>query len=220
MEQTKIVVTGRVGSGKSTLLRGLALFAEDLGVSYFAVFTPEVREGKRRAGFALENDNFNHQQAGITGSTGFTGTPEPAGGQPAKLKRTMPFARLHHLIDNESVPLKNRNRVGRYTIDLDIVRDMIVIPLRAIMHAGKNTLIFLDEVSPMHLKYAPFLATLRELLDSPFLSFITLAEGTDPAIKEEIRNHPKVEMFALTRDNRDALLNTLIAQLVDQAARE
>jgi nucleoside-triphosphatase THEP1 len=206
MAQSKFVVTGRTGIGKSTLLRGLALFAEDLGLSYFAIFTPEVREGKRRAGFAIESVTFDPQHLE---------TPAQEGGSPAKIKRLVPFAHLIQQAGDTSPPVEHPNRVGRYTIDPSVVTDMIITPLQAILHARKIPLVFFDEVGLMYLKHAPFLDTLRNLLKAPVIAFISLTDGTDQAIRDEIRAHPSVETFALTIENRDALLNTFIAQLVD-----
>ncbi|OLS15972.1 MAG: hypothetical protein RBG13Loki_0399 [Promethearchaeota archaeon CR_4] len=207
----KFVITGRPGTGKSSLLRGLALFAEDLGLAYAAIFMPEVRKGKRRAGFAIESVTFNPQTES---------TPVKERKKATKITHLTPFVHLIHQAGNLSPSLDIPNRVGRYDVNPRVVGEMVVTPLQAILHTGTISLVFLDEVGPMYLRHPPFLDTLRNLLKAPTSCFITLADGTDPAIQEEIRAHPRVEMFVLTSDNRDALLNTFIAQLVDKAACE
>ncbi len=240
MGSVKYVVTGRSGSGKSTLLRGLALFAEDLGLPYFAIFTPEVRKGKRRAGFAIETVDFDPQRAtslanGETQSTkiskykqfshilALVQHPLPADTQLLEPQTTE--AKLAELKIPETdaptiQPDEAGKRVGRYVVDPSVVRDLIVTPLRSKLNGGHNPLIFVDEVGPMQLTHAPLRDAIRDLLNAKGTAFIALADAVDAAIKDEIREHPNIEMFTLTKENRDALLNTCIAQLVDIAAGE
>ncbi|MDI9623635.1 MAG: NTPase [Methanothermobacter sp.] len=48
-----IIITGKPGTGKTTLIKKIKTHLEKEGASIGGIFTPEIREGKKRIGFEI-----------------------------------------------------------------------------------------------------------------------------------------------------------------------
>ncbi|MBC7117639.1 MAG: NTPase [Methanobacteriaceae archaeon] len=53
MKRLNIIITGKPGSGKTTLIKKIKNYLEKKGASIGGIFTPEIREGKKRIGFEI-----------------------------------------------------------------------------------------------------------------------------------------------------------------------
>ena len=107
------------------------------------------------------------------------------------------------------VGLASPHRIGPYGVDvaaLDRVVASTLAPDPAVQ------VFVVDEIGKMECLSAPFVAAVRELLDSPRLLVATIAARGGPFV-EETRKRPDVEVWTVTRENREGLPPRVLAWL-------
>jgi nucleoside-triphosphatase len=105
---------------------------------------------------------------------------------------------------------ESRIRVGRYGVNLDCLESIGLAALYEAM-ATKDLIIF-DEIGPMEMYSEQFKRTIMELLNSsrPLLGTIALKSNL---WLDAIKQHKRVELYTLTLDNRNSVVDKLIRRL-------
>lgn len=101
-------------------------------------------------------------------------------------------------------------RVGGYRVDLDALDEQIVPRLRQGVDAGNPLVI--DEIGPMEIFSDAFCAVVWDALYSD-LPLIGTVVRRPYRFADDVKQHPRVNLFTVTRLNRDHLLTTLLEHL-------
>ncbi|XP_015235061.1 PREDICTED: cancer-related nucleoside-triphosphatase [Cyprinodon variegatus] len=183
-----VFLTGPPGVGKTTLVQKVceALVSSGVGVEGF--YTEEVREGGRRVGFDVVT---------LAGERG-------------------------HLSRIREGPGTSHGRreymVGQYVVDLPSFENL-ALPL--FRHAGtagggSRKVFIIDEIGKMELFSQSFIRAVRQTLDSSsctILGTIPVPKGKPLGLVEEVRSRPDVKVFTVSKENRNALLEDILATL-------
>ena len=97
-------------------------------------------------------------------------------------------------------------RVGRYGVNLDCL-ESIGIPAVYTAMATRD-LIVLDEIGPMELYSDRFKSALMDVLNGPRPLLATIALKSRPWL-DAMKQHKRVELYTLTLDNRNTLVDTV-----------
>jgi len=111
------------------------------------------------------------------------------------------------------VDLRGPCRVGKYGVDLSVIDRLVDSELAA---TSTVDLYVVDEIGKMECCSEAFVSAVRRLLASPALLLATIARRGGGLIAEA-KTMPGVQLWELTRSNRDELPHHAIAWL--QAAR-
>jgi len=154
-------------------------------------YTEEIRERGQRVGFRLVT---------LAGETvTLAHTPSPA-------VRSLPKR-------SEGLPLPGggRHRVGRYAVDVAALDRVGVAAIRRAVAAGH--VVVIDEIGKMELFSAAFRAAVLEAVasDSPVLGTVMLQPHP---WADALKARPGVHVLTVTRENRDALVEDVLARLV------
>ncbi|WP_265580150.1 nucleoside-triphosphatase [Methanofollis aquaemaris] len=103
------------------------------------------------------------------------------------------FAHVHSI---------SHHRVGRYGVDLQAFEAFLETTPFDRPEAG---LVVIDEIGRMECLSEHFRELVTDLLDGPMPVVATAALRGDPFV-EEVKARPDMEIFVVTRENRDALL--------------
>lgn len=107
------------------------------------------------------------------------------------------------------VDLASPHRVGAYGVDLATLNRVAVSTLGA---DPAVQVYFVDEIGKMECLSPRFVAAVQELLDSPRLLVATIA-ARGGAFIEETRRRRDVEVWTVTRENREGLPAKVLAWL-------
>lgn len=176
--------------GKTTLVQKAceALVSSGVGVEGF--YTEEVREGGRRVGFDVVT---------VTGERGH-------------LSRIRDITGPSHS--------RREYTVGQYVVDLPSFENL-ALPLFSNVGAadgGSRKVFVIDEIGKMELFSQSFIRSVRQTLDSSsctILGTIPIPKGKPLGLVEEVRSRRDVRVFTVSKENRNALLQDLLAALQD-----
>ncbi|XP_053315615.1 cancer-related nucleoside-triphosphatase [Spea bombifrons] len=183
-----VFLTGPPGIGKTTLIKKASEMLRSSGVSIDGFYTEEVRQGGRRIGFDIVT---------LSGKRG-------------TLSRTQSDGRTD----------RREYRVGQYVVDL-VSFEQLALPVLSstVKENGKEKMIcVVDEIGKMELFSESFIRTVRKTLDCAG----ALVFGTIPVPKakplplvDEIRKRQDVKVFHITKENRDVILEEIVAAIYD-----
>lgn len=107
------------------------------------------------------------------------------------------------------VDCASRHRVGRYRVDVAALDRTTDATLGTDRHAD---VFIIDEIGRMECFSRKFVEAMTSLLDSDQLVIATVARKGGGFIGE-VKQRPDVEIWDVTRDNRDALADKIVAWL-------
>uniref|UniRef100_A0A8C7C8J4 Nucleoside-triphosphatase, cancer-related n=1 Tax=Neovison vison TaxID=452646 RepID=A0A8C7C8J4_NEOVI len=152
------------------------------GVPVDGFYTEEVRQGGRRIGFDVVT------LSGLRGVLSRIGSEPPPG--------------------------KRECRVGQYVVDLTSFEHLALPVLRNVSISGPgHRVCIIDEIGKMELFSQPFIQAVRQTLATPgtvVLGTIPIPKGKPLALVEEIRNRNDVQVFSVTKENRNHLLPDIV----------
>lgn len=183
-----VFLTGPPGVGKTTLVQKAceALAAAGVGVEGF--YTEEVRVGGRRVGFDVVT---------VTGERG-------------------------HLSRIRDAPGSSHGRreytVGQYVVDLPSFENLALPLFRNVGSAdgGSRKVFVIDEIGKMELFSQSFIRSVRQTLDGSsctILGTIPIPKGKPLGLVEEVRSRRDVKVFTVSKENRNAILQDILAEL-------
>lgn len=108
------------------------------------------------------------------------------------------------------IDFDKRYRVGRYGVDISILEEIGVESIkRGII---EKILIVIDEIGKMELYSQRFQEAVTLALNSPSPVLATITRSSIPFVND-VKQRKDVTILAITRNNRDELLEKLIASL-------
>ncbi|XP_011417944.3 cancer-related nucleoside-triphosphatase [Magallana gigas] len=185
-----VALTGRPGIGKTTLIKKIHSALSKTGVEVRGFYTEELRESGQRIGFDVVT---------LDGNRG-------------------PLARVQ---DSESGTVSNKRSylVGKYEVQLNSFENTALPTLRIPKNAqtdSKSQVFIIDEIGKMELFSQTFVSMVRDVLKNPkstIIATIPVPKGRPIPFVEEIRNHTQVQVFTVTMENRDKLLEDIMGTL-------
>ncbi|XP_034041410.1 cancer-related nucleoside-triphosphatase isoform X2 [Thalassophryne amazonica] len=179
-----VFLTGPPGVGKTTLVQKACEALVSSGVGVEGFYTEEVREGGRRVGFDVVT---------MTGERGH-------------LSRIRNGASQGH----------REYTVGQYVVDLPSFEN-VALPLFKNAAEGASGKVFvIDEIGKMELFSQSFIRAVRQTLDSSvctILGTIPIPKGKPLGLVEEVRNRKDVKVFTVSKENRNIILQEILAAL-------
>ncbi|XP_008499334.1 cancer-related nucleoside-triphosphatase [Calypte anna] len=178
-----VFLTGPPGVGKTTLIQKVTQALKVSGVPIDGFYTEEVREGGRRTGFDVVT---------LSGKRG-------------------PLSRVSS--DSSS---RREHRVGQYVVDLASFEQLVLPMLRNVNHgsdAEKNICV-IDEIGKMELFSQAFVQAVRQTLAASgtvVLGTIPVPKGKPLDLVEEIRSRKDVKVFNVSKENRNSILQDILA---------
>ncbi|XP_039994515.1 cancer-related nucleoside-triphosphatase isoform X1 [Xiphias gladius] len=186
MDYGKMGPRAQRGVGKTTLVQKAceALVSSGAGVEGF--YTEEVREGGRRVGFDVVT---------VTGERGH-------------LSRIRDVAGASHG--------RREYTVGQYVVDLPSFENLALPLFRnvGLADGGSRKVFVIDEIGKMELFSQSFIRAVRQTLDSSsctILGTIPIPKGKPLDLVEEVRSRRDVKVFAVSKENRNAVLQDILA---------
>ncbi|XP_072246499.1 cancer-related nucleoside-triphosphatase [Leuresthes tenuis] len=183
-----VFLTGPPGVGKTTLVQKAceALVSSGVGVEGF--YTEEVREGGRRVGFDVVT---------LTGKRGH-------------LSRIRDGAGVSHG--------RREHTVGQYVVDLPSFESLALPLFRNVgsVDGSSRKVFIIDEIGKMELFSQSFVRAVRETLDSSscaILGTIPTPKGKPLGLVEEVRSRRDVEVFTVSKENRNTILQDILTTL-------
>uniref|UniRef100_A0A3B3QPE1 Nucleoside-triphosphatase, cancer-related n=1 Tax=Paramormyrops kingsleyae TaxID=1676925 RepID=A0A3B3QPE1_9TELE len=179
-----VFLTGPPGVGKTTLVQKACEALTSSGVAVEGFYTEEVREGGRRVGFDVVS---------VTGKRGILSRIGCSSGSSAG---------------------RREHRVGQYLVDL-VSFESLVLSLRP-SHPGGRAVFVIDEIGKMELFSQDFIRAVRQMLGSsgrPVLGTIPAPKGRPLGLVEEVRSRSDVKLFIVTKENRNHILQDIVAAL-------
>ncbi|XP_062981722.1 cancer-related nucleoside-triphosphatase [Elgaria multicarinata webbii] len=179
-----VFLTGPPGIGKTTLIQKAADVLKSSSHPVDGFYTEEVREGGRRIGFD------------IVTMSGRRGILSRVGSGPSTAR--------------------HEYRVGQYVVDLASF-EQLALPLLRNADLGSSAMkkvCIIDEIGKMELFSQLFIQAVRQILSGSgivILGTIPVAKGKPLGLVEEIRNRKEVKVFSITKENRDSILQDVVA---------
>ena len=113
------------------------------------------------------------------------------------------------------VNLKEGPRVGKYRVNLS---DIERVGVRAIQRAVAETdVVIVDELGPMELHSAPFIASVEMALRSPKHLVATIHKRASHPIVATIKSNPNYQVIEVTLNNREQMPSNIIGQFTTRA---
>ncbi|MFJ3306710.1 NTPase [Streptomyces sp. NPDC086549] len=104
-------------------------------------------------------------------------------------------------------------RVGRYGVDLSVMEQLALPPLRStVADPAPGDLVLIDELGRMELACTAFQDTVRCLFESGIDIVATVHAHSDP-FTDALKRRPDITLLQVTRTNRDALPEELATRL-------
>ncbi|KAM9344813.1 cancer-related nucleoside-triphosphatase [Symphorus nematophorus] len=179
-----VFLTGPPGVGKTTLVQKACEALVSSGVGVEGFYTEEVRQGGRRVGFDVVT---------VTGERG-------------------------HLSRIRDTPSSSHGRreytVGQYVVDLPSFENVALPLFRNV--GGSRKVFVIDEIGKMELFSQSFIRSVRQTLDSSsctILGTIPVPKGKPLGLVEEVRSRGDVKVFTVSKENRNAILQDILAAL-------
>ncbi|XP_028325394.1 cancer-related nucleoside-triphosphatase [Gouania willdenowi] len=180
-----VFLTGPPGVGKTTLVQKACESLLSSGVGVEGFYTEEVRQGGRRVGFDV-----------VT-----------VAGERAHLSRI-----------RDSITSASHSRqeptVGQYVVDLPSF-ETLALPLFRNMSDSRKVFV-IDEIGKMELFSQSFIRAVRQTLDSSsciILGTIPVPKGKPLTLVEEVRSRRDVQVFTVSKENRNAILQEILTAL-------
>uniref|UniRef100_A0A8V0Y4I0 Nucleoside-triphosphatase, cancer-related n=1 Tax=Gallus gallus TaxID=9031 RepID=A0A8V0Y4I0_CHICK len=172
------------GIGKTTLIQKVtqALKSSDVPIDGF--YTEEVKEGGRRRGFDVVT---------LSGKRG-------------------PLSR----VSSDSSTSRRECRVGQYVVDV-VSFEQLVLPVLRNVNQGSDAakkICVIDEIGKMELFSQAFIQAVRQMLagsGTVVLGTIPIPKGKPLDLVEEIRSRKDVEVFTVSKENRNNILQDILA---------
>lgn len=123
-------------------------------------------------------------------------------------------------ISDGSTNMKRNYCVGQYSVDVESFESLALPELR--LSDKENGIVIIDEIGKMELFSSVFKQSVQTLFRSPLVRILTtipIAKGKPMPFVEAIRNNPAVQLFTVSRDNRDELVDEILAVLLQQNSR-
>ncbi|XP_058507856.1 cancer-related nucleoside-triphosphatase [Solea solea] len=184
-----VFLTGPPGVGKTTLVQRAcdALLSSGVGVEGF--YTEEVREGGRRVGFDVVT---------MSGERGH-------------------LSRIRDISAGASHG-RREYTVGQYVVDLPSFENLALPLFRNVgaARSGNRKLFVIDEIGKMELFSQSFIRAVRQTLDSTsctILGTIPTPKGKPLGLVEEVRSRRDVKVITVSKENRNAILQDILAAL-------
>lgn len=179
-----VFLTGPPGIGKTTLIQKVtqALKSSDVPIDGF--YTEEVKEGGRRRGFDVVT---------LSGKRG-------------------PLSR----VSSDSSTSRRECRVGQYVVDV-VSFEHLVLPVLRNVNQGSDAekkICIIDEIGKMELFSQAFIQAVRQMLagsGTVILGTIPIPKGKPLDLVEEIRSRKDVEVFTVSKENRNNILQDVLA---------
>ncbi|XP_052526808.1 cancer-related nucleoside-triphosphatase [Tympanuchus pallidicinctus] len=179
-----VFLTGPPGIGKTTLIQKVtqALKSSDVPIDGF--YTEEVKEGGRRRGFDVVT---------LSGKRG-------------------PLSR----VSSDSSTSRRECRVGQYVVDVASFEQLVLPVLRNVNQGSdaKKKICVIDEIGKMELFSQAFIQAVRQMLagsGAVVLGTIPIPKGKPLDLVEEIRSRRDVEVFTVSKENRNNILQDILA---------
>ncbi|XP_062375988.1 cancer-related nucleoside-triphosphatase isoform X2 [Sardina pilchardus] len=183
-----VFLTGPPGVGKTTLVQKVCDAMKSAEVTIHGFYTEEVRAGGRRIGFDV-----------VTVS-----------GERAHLSR----------VGNDSGASAGRReyRVGQYVVDLPSFENLALPLFRQVGggSADDRRVFVIDEIGKMELFSQAFIRAVRQTLDCSncsILGTIPIPKGKPLGLVEEVRGRADVKVFMISKENRNTILQEIVATL-------
>lgn len=186
MSSGHILVTGLPGSGKTTLVRKVANLLQSKGLSVNGFVTEEIRGGAERTGFQVVS---------------------------------IPDGKTGHLATVEHSSETGGNvYVGKYQV-CQKEFEAIAIPIlnELAQSSGPKRVAVIDEIGKMETSSSRFSSQVLEIFDRSnlrILATIPVAKGRPLVVVEKLRCRPDVKIFTVTRNNRDTLVDEIVALMI------
>ncbi|KAM6922429.1 cancer-related nucleoside-triphosphatase [Lycodopsis pacificus] len=183
-----VFLTGPPGVGKTTLVQKACEALVSSGAAVEGFYTEEVREGGRRVGFDVVT---------VTGERGHLSRVRDAAGSPHGGREYT---------------------VGQYVVDLPSFENLALPLFRNVGSAGGGggKVFVVDEIGKMELFSQPFVRAVRQTLDSSsctVLGTIPIPKGKPLGLVEEVRSRRDVKVFTVSKENRNVILQDILATL-------
>ncbi|XP_015477061.1 cancer-related nucleoside-triphosphatase isoform X1 [Parus major] len=181
-----VFLTGPPGVGKTTLIQKVTQALKSSGVPIDGFYTQEVREGGRRTGFDVVT---------LSGNRGPLSRVSPSSGSSAS---------------------RREYRVGQYVVDLVSFEQLVLPMLRNVNQDGdtEKRICVIDEIGKMELFSQAFIQAVRQTLagsGTVVLGTIPIPKGKPLDLVEEIRSRKDVRVFNVSKENRNSILQDILA---------
>uniref|UniRef100_A0A0B6Z225 AAA+ ATPase domain-containing protein n=1 Tax=Arion vulgaris TaxID=1028688 RepID=A0A0B6Z225_9EUPU len=191
------ILTGLPGVGKTTLMVKLQKELANKGLHCSGFVTEEVRVSRRRIGFDVVTMN----------------------GQRGHL------ARISDPPSNVPSARQREYKVGQYTVNIlsfeQTALPSIQLQIKDSVDKERKQLFFVDEIGKMELFSQNFVQAVRKLTSQPnviVIATIPVPKGKPIPFVEELRNGANSVVFEVTLQNRDTILENVMAAI--QASTE
>ncbi|XP_060590633.1 cancer-related nucleoside-triphosphatase-like [Ruditapes philippinarum] len=116
---------------------------------------------------------------------------------------------LARIIDRDNPVAGRSYMVGRYNVLLQSF-EQLALPSLAIKPSEYTRVIVIDEIGKMELFSRSFTQTVKDILKHPKTTvFATVPLKANPFV-EEIKNRDDVQLYTVTKENRNQLVNEVI----------
>ncbi len=112
------------------------------------------------------------------------------------------------------VDLESPYRVGKYGVDVEAIDRIAVQAIRCGISDPRVIFIVMDEIATMELLSPAFRRIVLDALTSPKRVIATIQRRPDPFL-DQLRSRLDVALFSLTVENRDTMMDRILAVLAD-----
>ncbi|XP_029892077.1 cancer-related nucleoside-triphosphatase isoform X1 [Aquila chrysaetos chrysaetos] len=122
----------------------------------------------------------------------------------------------HRTPSSDSSTSRREYRVGQYVVDLVSFEQLVLPMLRNVNHGSdaEKKICVIDEIGKMELFSQPFIQAVRQTLTGSgtvVLGTIPIPKGKPLDLVEEIRSRKDVKVFNVSKENRNSILQDILA---------